>query len=142
MKPQARLDRQTVKEIERFLKDKHAQLKESVRSAMTQRSTNQAGRSSDSATWATETLHDEIQVALMDRQSRQVAEIEAALERLGRQEYGLCQDCEEFIGLARLQALPSAQRCTPCQSREELFARRETQPVSAGIAATEEDSES
>lgn len=141
MKPQARLDRQTVKEIERFLKDKHAQLKESVRSAMTERSTNGAGRCADSAAWATETLHDEIQVALMDRQSRQVAEIEAALERLGRQEYGLCQDCGEFIGLARLRALPFAQRCRPCQSRAELSARQETRPVSAGVAAPEDDPE-
>ena len=34
---------------------------------MTQRCANAAGRSADSAAWATETLHDEIRVALMDR---------------------------------------------------------------------------
>jgi len=139
VKPKDKLDRRTTKEIEQSLKKRHTELKKFVQSVMTERSTTRPGRPADSAVWATETLHDEVQVSLMDRQSRQVAQIEAALERLGRQDYGICQDCGEFIGLERLRALPFAQRCRPCQSRAELSARRESRPVAAVIYAPEDD---
>ncbi len=134
MKPKERLDSRTATEIEHFLKERHAKLKESVRSVVSERRTNEAARTADITVWATETLHDEIQVALMDRQSRQVAQIEAALERLTRGEYGICHDCEEFIGLARLRALPFAQRCSTCQARLERKARQFARPVSSGMA--------
>ena len=120
MKPKDRLDRRTLKEIERFLKEKHAKLKESLRSVLTSRDPDETRRSTASATKAIETLRDEIRIAVMDNRTRQLAQIEAALERLGRREYGICDDCGEFIGLARLRALPFAERCTPCQSQAEL----------------------
>ena len=129
-----RLDRRTVKEIEQFLKARHAQLKETVRSVVSERRSTEAGRSADVTVWATETLNDEIQVALMDRHSRQVAQIEAALERLARGNYGICHDCEEFIGLARIKALLFAIRCSACQSRAERKARQIAGPVAARIS--------
>jgi DnaK suppressor protein len=128
------LDRNAVKELELFLKAKHTQLKESVRTVVTERRAHEAARTPDITVWATETLHDEIQMALMDRRSRQVAQIEAALERLARGEYGLCHDCEEFIGLARLKALPFAHRCSPCQTRAERKARQVARPLAGGFA--------
>lgn len=139
MKPKARLDRRTVQQIARFLKDKRAELKKRVWNVMADRFTNGVRRSPDSAAWATETLHEEIQVTLMDRQSRQLTQIDAALERLSRGEYGLCQRCGEFIGLPRLRALPFAQRCTPCQSYMEREARRQAQPVSVVIVPADEE---
>jgi len=116
------------KEFERFLKDKHANLRGTVR-AVSQRCASGIGRSADSAAWATETLHYEMDVTLSDRLRRQLAQIEAALERLARNDYGICEDCGEFIGLARLRALPFAQRCSSCQSRAEAQERRVRRPV-------------
>jgi DnaK suppressor protein len=72
---------------------------------------------------ASATLLEEIQVALVDRRGQQIAQIEGALERLKRGQYGFCQDCREFIGLARLRALPFAQRCRPCQTVAERRGR-------------------
>lgn len=135
MKPKNRLTRRSVKEIERSLKAKHAKLKESLRSAVTDRCTNEVGRSADTTDFATETLNDEIRVALLDRNSRQIAQIETALERLAQRKYGVCHDCEEFIGMARLRALPFAERCRSCQSRAELRANRATQPLATASAA-------
>ncbi len=133
MKPQERLTRRTAREIERFLKDRRAELQESMRSVLPQPSTHEGGQSADPIEGATERLHAEIQVALVNRQSRQAAQIEAALQRLAQGEYGICGDCGEFIGLARLRALPFARRCTPCQSRVELRAQRATRPVAAAV---------
>jgi DnaK suppressor protein len=118
------LDSRAKKELEAFLRNRHAELTESVRVVVARRRALEAERSADPANWATATLEDEIQVALMDRQSRQVAQIEAALDRLTRGDYGRCHDCEEFIGLPRLKALPFAQRCNRCQARAEQRARR------------------
>lgn len=137
MKVKEKLDHGTVQEMERFLRDKHSQLKESVRN--TRQCANRASRPADSAVWAAETLDEEIRVTLMDRASRQLTQVEAALERLGQQEYGICHDCEEFIGLARLRAMPFAQRCQPCQSRAERQARPELRPVSVVFDATDDD---
>ncbi|HZY30250.1 MAG TPA: TraR/DksA family transcriptional regulator [Candidatus Methylomirabilis sp.] len=133
MKPKDRLDRRTMKEIERFLKDKHAKLKESLRRVLTGRYPDKAHRSAAAAAKAIETLRDEIQVAVVDNRSRQLAQIEAALERLSRRDYGICDDCAEFIGLARLRALPFAERCTPCQSHAELQESRRARRLSVAM---------
>jgi DnaK suppressor protein len=124
MSTKERLDRRTTREVERFLKARQLQLKEAVQSVVSERRSAVAGRTADVTVQATETLNDEIQVTLADRHSRQVAQIEAALERLARGEYGICHDCEEFIGLARIKALPFAHRCSACQSRAERKARQ------------------
>jgi len=133
MKPKDRLDRRTVKEIERFLKDKHTKLKESLRRVLTGRYPDKAHQSAASAAKAIETLRDEIQVAVVDSRSRQLAQIETALERLSRRDYGICEDCAEFIGLARLRALPFAERCTPCQSHAELQESRMARRLSVAM---------
>ncbi len=130
-----RLDRRTAKEMEQFLKAKQAQLKEAVRAVVSERRSAEVGRTADVTVWATDTLNDEIQVALMDRHSRQLAQIEAALERLARGQYGFCHDCEEFIGGPRLKALPFAHRCSACQTRAERKARQMVSPLTASEAA-------
>ena len=45
--------------------------------------------------------------------------VEAALRRYGHDEYGLCVECEEDIGYARLKAQPEAPFCIDCQSHRE-----------------------
>jgi DnaK suppressor protein len=126
MKAKGKLDRSVVREIEGFLRERQAQLHEAVRVAVARRRAHEPSRTGDEATVATETLGAEIQLALADRQSRQVAQIDAALERLARDEYGMCHDCGDFIGIPRLRALPFAQRCGPCQSASEGVSRLAT----------------
>jgi DnaK suppressor protein len=126
-----KLDSRAVEEIRRFLAERRAKLQTAVRTQVSERRSTEAGRAADTTVWATESLHDEIHFTLMDRQSRQVAQIDAALERLARGEYGHCHDCEEFIGLPRLRAMPFAQRCSRCQSAHEARLRR------GGITARE-----
>jgi len=59
--------------------------------------------------------------ALIEMKSKTLARINDALIRLEGGHYGVCADCEEPIGKARLLALPFADRCRQCQeAREEL----------------------
>lgn len=49
----------------------------------------------------------------------ELAEIDAARERMRMHQYGVCTDCGERIPFARLQAQPTALRCLACQSARE-----------------------
>jgi len=110
------LDHRIVQEFEALLLKQRVRLRESVRARMTERRIGEPRRSPEDATNAVESLGEELEVAMLDRESREAAQIDAALERLARDEYGICCNCGTVIGLARLRALPFAQRCTACQA--------------------------
>lgn len=56
-----------------------------------------------------------ISLAMVAQQQQQLQQIEAAILRHKAGTYGRCSGCGEEIPLARLQALPFAQRCAACQ---------------------------
>jgi len=53
--------------------------------------------------------------AAVGRDVRDLREIEAARARIANDEYGVCIDCGQDIGFARLLAQPTATRCITCQ---------------------------
>lgn len=68
---------------------------------------------------ALDTAQDEISSQLAEVESRELANIENALEKMREGEYGLCEGCSKPIPLARLQALPYASTCIECQREAE-----------------------
>jgi DnaK suppressor protein len=70
---------------------------------------------------------DEIQLAAerelmtrnLERESKLLRDVRAALTRMQAGSYGTCQSCEEEIGLRRLQAVPWTQLCIDCQEQED-----------------------
>ena len=54
--------------------------------------------------------------ALTESLEARLETIEAALERLDRGSYGVCDDCKSDIPPKRLHALPFATLCVQCQS--------------------------
>jgi DnaK suppressor protein len=67
---------------------------------------------------------DAIQQQSMAKANRQAAQlrlqqVEAALHRVSRHEYGVCLGCEEGVGFGRLKARPEALLCITCQSERE-----------------------
>jgi DnaK suppressor protein len=123
------LDPRTVRELEEFLRGELTRLQGTLRAVVEENRTAENPTMTDMAAHATETLHTELRVALMGRRTQQVVQIQDALERLAVGQYGLCQDCEEFVGIARLRALPFAQRCRDCQGQAERRARREPRGI-------------
>lgn len=67
-------------------------------------------------------------VAIVDRQVREMRDIEAALRRVRDGEYGTCTDCGTEIGAARLEAYPTAKRCIVCQEKRERDYAHEGHP--------------
>jgi DnaK suppressor protein len=120
-----KLDRRIIAELEQFLRDELTRIQGSLRAIVTESRTTESTSLTDMSVHAAETLHTEIQVALMDRRTQQGTQIQDALARLAEGRYGFCQDCEAFIGVPRLRALPFAQRCRDCQAQAERRARRD-----------------
>lgn len=73
----------------------------------------------DVVDFALDAAQDEISTQLAEVESRELANIEAALESMRGGDYGSCAQCGETIPLARLQALPYATMCIRCQREAE-----------------------
>lgn len=63
---------------------------------------------------------DAMQVQAMAQMGRRQLEIrlkriEAALAAMDAGKYGICRECKEPVSLNRLEALPEAPFCVPCQ---------------------------
>jgi DnaK suppressor protein len=64
---------------------------------------------------ALDSTQDEISSQLAEVESRELASIENALERMRNGQYGSCEYCGCKIPMARLNALPYATVCIACQ---------------------------
>jgi DnaK suppressor protein len=73
---------------------------------------------------AMDTAQDEISSQLVEVESRELSQIEDALNRLKDGHYGECEHCNKPIPLARLQAVPYATMCIECARRQEKFSPR------------------
>ncbi len=82
---------------------------------------------------AYDSTQDEISSQLAEVESRELANIENALERMKAGKYGLCEVCNGKIPMARLNALPYATMCIECQ--------RELERSGGGYSARREEAE-
>ncbi len=73
----------------------------------------------DSIDQATQSLDKEILFELSDNERKILRDIEAALRKMEKGTYGLCEHCKNTIEKKRIKALPSARYCMACQSGSE-----------------------
>ena len=70
--------------------------------------------SGDSAEQAQERENDEVVDAIGNETTLSIRAVAAALERIAAGTYGVCENCGEDIGEARLKVVPEATRCVNC----------------------------
>lgn len=73
----------------------------------------------DSVDAAVDSANDEISSQIAEIESRELAQIEHALHRMGQGVFGVCEYCNARISVARLNALPYTSTCIDCQREEE-----------------------
>ena len=61
---------------------------------------------------------------LREREKHLLGKIDQALAKIEANEYGLCENCGEEVGLKRLEARPVAELCIDCKSEQERLERR------------------
>jgi DnaK suppressor protein len=73
----------------------------------------------DNVDAAVDSAHDEICSQLVEIESRELTQIEHALERIAAGVYGRCEFCGGKIAEPRLNALPYTNSCIDCQRENE-----------------------
>ncbi len=73
----------------------------------------------DPADAASYAAHDAVDSELVDLESRELSQVEGALEKMRNGTYGICEGCGKKIQLARLNALPYSTYCIECQREAE-----------------------
>jgi DnaK suppressor protein len=73
----------------------------------------------DFADRANNSYNRETMFALSNNEREILISIDDAFLRMEKGAYGLCDYCDEVIGLPRLEAVPWARYCIRCQEREE-----------------------
>jgi len=73
------------------------------------------GYDDETADVSTSTFEQELAVGLEIHRRALLREVEDALQRFEDGTYGVCEDCNEEIDPARLEALPWARTCLRCR---------------------------
>ena len=73
----------------------------------------------DNVDAAVDSANDEISSQLVEIESRELGQIEHALQRIAAGVYGRCEFCSGKISEARLNALPYTNSCIDCQRENE-----------------------
>jgi DnaK suppressor protein len=63
------------------------------------------------------------QLRIRGRESRLISKILKSLQAIEDGTYGICEDCEEPIAIARLKARPVTSYCIDCKTKQEAFER-------------------
>lgn len=77
------------------------------------------GAGDDQADTGTKNITRESELALAANATSMLEQSERALERLEAGTYGLCENCGQPIGKARMQAFPRATLCVDCKQKQE-----------------------
>jgi len=73
----------------------------------------------DSLDIASSARDREITFMLKSRELDELRAVEDAIERIERDDYGICASCEDPIEIKRLEAIPWARFCRSCQEEME-----------------------
>jgi len=68
---------------------------------------------------ANELIEKEMGFVMSNNMMANLKEVEEALDRIEKNRYGKCLHCGEEISLKRLEVLPFARYCVPCQEKME-----------------------
>jgi DnaK suppressor protein len=77
------------------------------------------GAGDDAADAGSKTFEREHEMSLANNTRDMLVQAEHALARIDNRTYGVCENCGNPIGKARLQVFPRATLCMTCKQREE-----------------------
>lgn len=61
-----------------------------------------------------------LELRTRDRERKLIKKIEQSLDFIERGDYGYCEDCGAEIGIRRLEARPTADKCIDCKTFQEI----------------------
>ncbi len=99
---------------ERLLARKE-RIEKNISEAMNEMSAMRAQDPKDEGDHASLAVGADIDAAIMDQQQKELNEIKLALDKMEKGTYGICELCEDYISIERLNVKPYARYCIACR---------------------------
>ncbi len=104
-----------IKEFEEILNNRKQEIEKTISDKQVEISSLKDTDASDEADFATISTDSEIGHTINTRLQNELKEIDYALFKIANHTYGICEMCEEPIGVARLKVKPQAKYCIVCR---------------------------
>jgi len=108
-----------LKDTEKRLRGRREALRRALAGDMSMLRAEQEQTVGDEIDAAIATEQAELRSQMLNFESRELAQIESALDRIRHGRYGRCETCDRAIAPVRLKALPYATECIACARRDE-----------------------
>ena len=122
------MEKNKLKHFQSLLKNIRANIVGDVEKACQNGKSNEAEQIADISDDAARSYNRKLQGDLEKQEWIKLKQVETALEKIDRVEYGTCTECEIEIPEARLQIMPYAEFCTQCLSKMEKFSFFDQKP--------------
>jgi len=109
------LSEKELNEFKELLIDKRDKILSNVQAASKEIDSLKNSGASDEADYATLNNDAAIEEALNQKQLKELKDIEYALFKIDNKTYGICEMCEDDIGIKRLKVKPQARYCIVCR---------------------------
>ena len=74
----------------------------------------------DPADRATQEEEFSLELRTRDRERKLIKKIDSTIEAIAQDDYGFCESCGIEIGIRRLEARPTANKCIDCKTLDEI----------------------
>jgi len=109
------MNKNELEEFKRILLERKEQISKNIQESKNEIGELKSSDASDEADFATISSDSAIEEAISKKQEKELEEIEYALKKIEDGTYGICEMCEEPIGIERLKVKPQARYCIVCR---------------------------
>ncbi len=109
------LEENELNEIKEVLLQRKEQIAKNINANAKELDGLKDAEANDEADHAVMSTDAAIEEALSKKQTFEIKEIEYALFKIANKTYGICEMCEEPIGVQRLKVKPQAKYCIVCR---------------------------
>ena len=81
---------------------------------------DEAANFPDPADRATQEEEFSLELRTRDRERKLIKKIDSTIELIAQDDYGFCDSCGIEIGIRRLEARPTANKCIDCKTLDEI----------------------
>jgi DnaK suppressor protein len=118
-KKRKKMDKKTLKEFENLLLQRKSRLITSINGSLNALKDDKEERNvlniDDLGSAAKAVEEEDVACILAENESQELEFINEALNKIKNGTFGICDDCDDPIPLARLEALPNATLCLKCK---------------------------
>ncbi len=112
------MDKANLEDFKKLLEDQLEQLLQEAGKTVSEM-TDENGNFPDPTDRASLESERNFELRIRDRERRLIVKIRAALARIEKGTFGVCEACEEPIGVGRLRARPVTELCIDCKTEQE-----------------------